>query len=684
MSRFRNILVTAFLLLSCTAIAQDDKKEKEKPPPPTRPDVPNIVFIFIDDMGYADPSCFGNPKMKTPRIDQLAAEGLKLTNFYVNSPICSASRVAVTTGQYQGRWGVHSYLNSRAKNEARGMKNYLSGDAPTTAKMLKANGYATAHFGKWHMGGGRDVDDAPLPKAYGFDESLVSFEGLGDRVMIRGNGLAEQSRKLGQGKFIECEKHETTEIYVDRTIDFIRKNKDGKFYVRMFPNDVHDAFIPAEGEAEKFADVTSNPEEQKFFAVLKEMDRQIGRLVDAIDEMGLAEKTLIVFTSDNGPTDWPKYYKQGIEPPGFTGHFFGRKWSLFEGGIRMPFIARWTGAIKAGTSDTTSPMAAIDLSPTFARLTRSKIPEGTTLDGVDQSSVLLGAPSGRSKPVFWQYGAPHATLMPGKANHRSPSLAVRDGAFKLLINADGGDAQLFNLMEDPGERDNLVKIQTDKATELWGKIKTWAADVGYEIKSGAVPTAPYTEPETLPISINGEDVQGKNVGIGVLDNFGTWKFKAGSAVDLPKDKAPDLVGKEISVLVEIKEATAKKGVLVAQGGDRNGFSVYITKNGKSAFSVCLNGKRTIAESRYQIKSFTDVIVEARLLKGGKMELLVNGYNRGTAQIESLFTQQPGDSLQVGGDLIKPAGDYETPFSFEGIVKRVKIETNNPPKSERYK
>ncbi len=676
------LLVTAFI--SRSVVAQDsDKKEEDTPTAPPLPDAPNIVFIFIDDMGYADPSCFGNPLMKTPHIDKLAADGIKLTNFYVNSPICSASRVAITTGQYQGRWGIHSYLNSRAKNSARGMKNYLDSAAPTTAKMLKANGYATAHFGKWHMGGGRDVDDAPLPKAYGFDESLVSFEGLGDRVMIRGNGLAEQSRKLGQGEFIDCDKHETTGIYVDRTIDFIRKHKDEKFYVRMFPNDVHDAFIPKEGEAEKWAGVTANPEEQKFFAVLAEMDRQIGRLVDTIDEMGLGEKTLIVFTSDNGPTDWPKYYRKGIDPPGFTGQFFGRKWSLYEGGIRMPFIARWTGSIKAGTTDDTSPMAAIDLSPTFARLTGSTIPEGTTLDGLDQSALLLGTPSGRSKPIFWQYGAPHATLMPGKADHISPSLAVRDGDFKLLINADGSDAQLYNLIEDPRERNNLVKGQPAKAAELWKKIQDWAADIGFETRADAVPTEPYEEPDMLSILINGKPVDGKATKVGVLDKFGTWQFKPGSVIDLPKPNSPNLVGKEFAVTVEIKEATAKKGVLVAQGGSKNGFSVYITESGKSAFAVCRNGKQTIAESRWTMKSFTDVVVEARLLKGGKMELLVDGYDRGAAQIEGLLTAQPGDSLQIGSDLIVPAGDYQAPFGFEGIIKRVQIDTNDPPKSERY-
>ena len=137
-------------------------------------------MIFIDDMGWGDLGCYGNPDIKTPNIDTLAAEGIRFEQFYVASPICSPSRVAVTTGQFPARHKINSYLNSRAKNAARGMVNFLDPSIPAVARHFQSAGYATAHFGKWHMGGGRDVDDAPLPQAYGFQESLVSFEGLGD------------------------------------------------------------------------------------------------------------------------------------------------------------------------------------------------------------------------------------------------------------------------------------------------------------------------------------------------------------------------------------------------------------------------------------------------------------------------------------------------------------------------
>ena len=143
----------------------------------------NILFVFIDDMGFADLGCYGREDVHTPNIDRLASEGILFTQFYVNSPICSPSRTAVTTGQYPARWGITSYIDSRKANENRGMKNYLDLSAPSVARNIQAAGYYTAHIGKWHMGGGRDVGEAPLITEYGFDESVTQFEGLGERFL---------------------------------------------------------------------------------------------------------------------------------------------------------------------------------------------------------------------------------------------------------------------------------------------------------------------------------------------------------------------------------------------------------------------------------------------------------------------------------------------------------------------
>ncbi|MEM9657240.1 MAG: sulfatase-like hydrolase/transferase, partial [Planctomycetota bacterium] len=257
---------------------------------------PNVVVIFVDDMGYSDPSCFGNPAMKTPHIDRLAAQGIRLTNFYVNSPICSASRVALTTGRYQQRYRIHSYLASRQANRRRKMPDWLDPSAPTLAKTLQRSGYRTAHFGKWHMGGGRDVGDAPLPQEYGFDESLVAFEGLGDRILWQRTGNQKQSWQHGRGKILHLPKHQTTEAYVDRAIEFMKANQERPFYLHVFPNDVHDGHFPSDKQRRKWEGASDNPPDNDFFAVLDEMDRQVGRLLDKIDRLELAEETLVLLT----------------------------------------------------------------------------------------------------------------------------------------------------------------------------------------------------------------------------------------------------------------------------------------------------------------------------------------------------------------------------------------------------
>lgn len=432
---------------------------------------PNVVVFFIDDMGYADPSCFGNPAMTTPNIDRLATEGIKLTNFYVNSPICSASRVALTTGQYQQRYRIHSYFNSRKSNLERLMPDWLDPDAPTLAHHLKQAGYRTAHFGKWHMGGGRDVGDAPLPQAYGFEKSLVAFEGLGDRILWQKEGNQSQSWKHGRGEILTLPKHKTTQTYVDRAIAFIEDNQDTPFYLRVFPNDVHDQHVPSEEQRQKWEGKSKNPPDIEFFAVLDEMDRQIGRVVDTIDALGLAEDTLIIFTSDNGPTDWPRYYKQGHAPPGFTGPLFGRKWSLYEGGIRMPFIARWKGKIPASAVDETTIMAAIDIRPTVSALVGGDL-RGQACDGQDMSAALIGSPTTREQPLFWEYGV-HGSISPGKKEHISPQLAMRDRDWKLLMQPDGTDIQLFNLTRDIGEENNLADKRSRRVKRMSAQLLAW-------------------------------------------------------------------------------------------------------------------------------------------------------------------------------------------------------------------
>ncbi len=446
---------------------------------------PNIVFIFIDDMGYGDLSCFHelgadgwDPETisrypHTPHIDKLASEGLRLTNFYVASPICSPSRVGCTTGQFPSRHLINSYLNNRARNKERGMADFLNPKVPAIARTFKQHGYATAHFGKWHQGGGRDVDDAPLPSAYGFDESLVSFEGLGDRILPPG-GLSEQSAKLKRGKIERVEKHEQTPIYVDRCIDFIERNKAQPFYLHLWLNDVHDAHKPAPGEAEKFASQTENINEQKFFAVLVEMDKQIGRLIKRIDDLNLDKKTLVVLTSDNGPTAWARYYRrQKVDPAGSTAGFRGRKWSLYEGGIRMPFIARWPGKIEANSVNKELILSTIDFFPTFAGIAGIDLNESLKLDAEDLSKELLNNEGQRSKAILWEYGRDETYLRPGLKRDQSPNLAIRDGRWKLLINDDGSRVELYDFKKSNREQKNVAKEHPAIAKRLSKQLLNW-------------------------------------------------------------------------------------------------------------------------------------------------------------------------------------------------------------------
>jgi arylsulfatase A-like enzyme len=439
--------------------------------PAPAPDIrqPNIVLIFIDDMGFADLGVTGNTAVPTPNIDRLARGGTLFTRFYVNSPICSPSRVAITTGSYPSRWGVHSYLESRARNAARGMVDWLDPRAPTLPRTLQAAGYATGHFGKWHMGGGRDVGDAPLIVEYGFDEALTSFEGLGDRYLWR-DRLNEESAALGRGEIRWTEKHRMTEHYVDRAIDFMRRHRDGPFYVNLWPNDVHDEHWPDPALAAKYAGVARDEYEQAFFAVLEEMDRQLGRLFDEIDRLGLTEETIVLLTGDNGPTDWPRYYRAGAEPPGRTGGLKGRKWSLYEGGIREPLIVRWPGRVPGGRVDDETVLAAMDLFPSLAQLAGVAPPDDVPLDGEDMSGALLGEPVRRSGPLHWYY--PN-DILPGNRESVTPRLAVREGRWKLLVEEDGSGAQLYDLLEDPGERVDLAEGRPEVARRLTGRAVEW-------------------------------------------------------------------------------------------------------------------------------------------------------------------------------------------------------------------
>ena len=428
---------------------------------------PNVILVFIDDMGWADLSCFGSRDATTPNIDRMASEGIAFEQFYVNSPICSPSRVAISTGQYPQRWGITSYLASRRKNAERGLANWLDPAAPMLARSLKAAGYATGHFGKWHMGGQRDVAEAPPIAAYGFDASLTNFEGMGPKLLPltmkpgweKPGRIWADAERLG-GPVQWRQRSTITGGFVEAALSFIKEAESGKipFYINLWPDDVHSPFWPSVGN-------WRDNKRELYCAVLEEMDEQLGRLFDYVrDRESLRDNTLVLICSDNG-------HELGA---GQAGPLKGCKTHLYEGGIRSPLIVWGPGVVEkraAGTRNKTSVFAAIDLVPSLLRLTGGEPPAGVTYDGEELLGTLLGrTQTSRQAPIFF-------SRPPDRKNfygfQELPDLALRQGRWKLLCDYDGARPQLYDLTLDIGESNNLVENHPEVAEELRRKVVGW-------------------------------------------------------------------------------------------------------------------------------------------------------------------------------------------------------------------
>jgi arylsulfatase A-like enzyme len=604
------------------------------------PKRPNVIFILIDDMGWGDLSCYGNRDLKTRHMDQLAADGIRFNQFYAAAPVCSASRAGFATGQFPARHRIHSYFSSRQENRDRGMPDFLDPAAPSVARTFQEAGYATAHFGKWHLGGGRDVGDAPIPAAYGFDESLVNFEGLGDRLLIPNDRLSDLSAKLGNGEVDWAPKQELTEAYVDRTIDFLRRHPDQPSYVHLWLCDVHDFFTPTRQQMEKFDQFASNRYLQQYYAVLDEVDRQVGRLMAALDDMGIADETIVVLASDNGPTAWPRYEQESFDAPGSTAGLRGRKWSLYEGGIRVPLIVRWPGHVPAGKVDESSIIGGVDYYPTICRLAGVAAP-AEEIDGVDRSDAVLGKPSPRRAPLFWEYGREPSEIRPARPLDRSPTLAMRQGRWKLLANADGTQLELYNLNRSPQEYHNLAGARPVIADELWTTLNAWNDSLP---EAPARPRAPrYGETTTA-------------------------QLKRGEAV--PKDQA--IIVENSALRIRATIDSPGDGVIVAHGGDVSGYALYV-KDGRPTFTVRNRSQATTIQAAEPLADGKPHEVAAQLGGDGLMSLEVDGQAVAEPKLAAVIMAQPGDPLEAGFDSGGVVGEYRGKFAFGGAFENVEIE-----------
>ncbi|MEM7392188.1 MAG: sulfatase-like hydrolase/transferase [Verrucomicrobiota bacterium] len=410
--------------------------------------LPNIVFLFADDLGYGDLGCYGHPYAKTPSIDRLAREGTRFTQFYVTGVTCNPSRTGLMTGRFPARFPRYA-------------ADYGFGDRVSITELLKQRGYRTGHFGKWHIG--PESGDG----TYGIDT-------------IRTIG---KSRNKSKGR--------DDDLY-SAAIDFMKKNKDAPFYLNVWGHATHYPVNTPAGLAERFKNVRidrkdfSSTIQHKFDESLNiskdlddsmrqylgdvyQIDANVDRVLKALDDLGLTEKTMVVFSSDHGPAP-VVLGKKGVREfsknmLGYAGPFRGGKHQQYEGGTRVPFIIRWPGHVEAGRVDSTSVCSFIDWLPTLCAVAGIKaLP--ASLDGEDISDVWQGADRPRTKPLFW------------KSSSTGSAPAIREGNWKLHLHRkrDRG-IELYDLAVDPGESRNVANDHPDVVVRLRKKLRAWVAEL---------------------------------------------------------------------------------------------------------------------------------------------------------------------------------------------------------------
>ncbi len=415
---------------------------------------PNVVFIFADDWGWGDLSCHGHPWLLTPNLDRLAREGTDFQQFNVLNPVCSPSRVAAMTGHYPARYAIHQHFASPAQNLERNMPDWLDPRAPTAARFFQQAGYRTGHFGKWHLTS-RDIHGAPPPTAYGFDEFAIF------------NGAAElPSAGL----------HDTA----DNAVKFILASKGRPFFVDVWLHESHLPHVPTKASLEKWKDL--DEQKQVYSAVITDGDNAVGKLLDALKTAGVEQNTIVLFSSDNGPestgTDKDKGGRDestgdrgygGYYSIGDTGGLRGRKRSLFEGGVRVPFLVRWPGHAPAGVKNETTVFSAVDLLPTLCAAAGIALPADYRGDGENLLAAFNGKNVARARPIFWEWT--------GKKAEPDwwPRLAVRDGDWKLVLTDDAKRAELHRIPADRAESADSAREYPEVVAQLTKLALDWKA-----------------------------------------------------------------------------------------------------------------------------------------------------------------------------------------------------------------
>jgi len=561
---------------------------------------PNILIIFTDDQGYADLACYGNKKNKTPRLDQLAAEGTRFTSFY-SQTVCGPSRSALLTGRYP--------------QLSRGWS--MPADELTWAELIRKVGYQTACIGKWDVSNRRPIIER-MPNAQGFDYYFGPLGANdGGRVKFHENN-EEAGTTDDMGALIR--------MYTDKSIDWLETKRDPKKpFVLYLAHTMMHTIIDA---SPRFRGRSAGG---LYGDVVEEFDFETGRLLDKLDELGLRKNTLIIYTSDNGPWNQPRYYERKKGHPegaifwGEAGPLRNGKGSPYEAGYRAPCIVRWPGKVPAGRVNDAI-WATIDFLPTFAKLAGFKVPTDRPIDGRDQTDLLLGrTDKGRDSFYF-----DNAGIRIGKWKYLQPNAhfygyAVEDDREKV--------DELYDLEADIGETTNLAS----RHPEIVARLKAATEKI---LSRRPGPPA--------------------GIALKVKRLKGRIPLKARSKYT--PESSPEVVGKTVTISATINSETPN-GVIVAQGGSLVGYSLYL-REGRLVFGVRVEKKLQELKSD-RVVTGEEVKVEARLDPVGTRTLTIDG--KRISATGPKLNPQPAMGLSTGEDQGPNVGSYEGEV-FRGKIK----------------
>lgn len=600
---------------------------------------PNFIIIFIDDMGYGDIGPYGATKQRTPQLDRMAEEGMMLTSFYA-APVCSVSRAQLLTGCYGARVSVPSVFFP-------GQPDGLHPDEFTIAERLKECGYTTACIGKWHLG------DQPefLPTRQGFD----SYYGI-----PYSNDMRKKSTETGKvvvpllrNEKIEAlltdeEQRDIVKKYTREAVGFIKNNKDKPFFLYLPHTAVHVPIFPGK-------DFMGKSQNGQFGDWVQELDWSTGEVLKTLRELKLDKKTLVVFTSDNGP--WLTMGRNG----GSAGPLRGGKGSTWEGGVREPTIVWWPGKVAAG-SKCDAVAGTIDLLPTFVNLAGSKVPDQPVIDGCDISGLILGKTDVSPREAHYYFNG--YTL---KAVRQGPwKLAFAPQAEKSGKKPDGGvntsELRLYNLDEEIGEQTNVAESHPEVVKRLQELAQKMNASIGNTNHPDRRPAGHVENPKPLyPMENNQKKKRGRTVS--------TAKLKIGESI--PSNQAPLIGNKAFTVKFNF-QTDQKNAVLVAQGGISWGYSVYL-KEGHVVFAV-RTSRDTLVEITSPNAVSGSVSVQVSLSSDCGMTLNLNGKVVATGKSKGIITSQPAEDLCVGFDNKMAVAEYPKHEMLKGTLNGLSVTT----------